>query len=56
MASSRNRARELRPSDPDYGPSVEWGWHGGFPRGLRIAGLVSAVILTAVVLPRNRRP
>jgi Protein of unknown function (DUF2631) len=83
MASSRNRARELRPSDPDYGPSVEWGWHGGFPRGLRIAGLVSvviliglmyphdqqlgrihllwltgvaAVILIAVVLPRNRRP
>jgi hypothetical protein len=60
-----------------------WGWHGGFPRGLRIAGPVSvvfliglmyphdqqlgrihllwltdvaAVILIAVVLPRNRRP
>src|SRR4051795_11693525 len=38
MTRSGNRRRQLRPSDPNYGPSVEWGWHGGFPRGLRIAG------------------
>ena len=43
----------MRPSDPDYGPSVEWGWHGGFPRGLRIAGLVSVVFLIGLMYPHD---
>lgn len=24
--------------DPEEEPSVEWGWHGGFPKGIQIAG------------------
>lgn len=24
--------------DPEEEPSVEWGWHGGFPKGVQIAG------------------
>lgn len=24
--------------DPAEEPSVEWGWHGGFPKGTQIAG------------------
>jgi hypothetical protein len=55
MTRSGNRRRQLRPSDPDYGPSVEWGWHGGFPRGLRIAGLVSVVFLIGLMYPHDQQ-
>ena len=55
MASSGNRVRELRPSDPNYGPSAEWGWHGGFPRGRRIAGLVCVVILFGLMYPHDQQ-
>jgi hypothetical protein len=40
-------SRELaqRPAvDPQDEPSAEWGWHGGFPRGMLVAGW--AVVLT----------
>jgi hypothetical protein len=40
--------RELarRPAvDPQDEPSAEWGWHGGFPRGMMIAGWASVFIL-----------
>ena len=42
------KTRELaqRPTvDPHDEPSVEWGWHGGFPRGMMIAGWAVVVIL-----------
>jgi hypothetical protein len=42
--NSRELAR--RPAvDPQDEPSVEWGWHGDFPRGKMIAGWVSVAIL-----------
>lgn len=31
--------------DPYQEPSVEWGWHGGFPRASRIAGWFTAAAL-----------
>ena len=43
--------RELaqRPAvDPQDEPSAEWGWHGGFPKGMVIAGWVSVFILLAM--------
>ena len=43
-------SRELakRPAvDPHEEPSAEWGWHGTFPRGKIIAGVVSILILVA---------
>ncbi len=48
------RRRQLHPSDPTYGPSAEWGWHGGFPRGLRIAGLVSVIVLFGLMYPHDQ--
>ncbi|MHA6800821.1 DUF2631 domain-containing protein [Bounagaea algeriensis] len=36
-----NTELEKKPSeaiDPAEEPSVEWGWHGGFPKGTQIAG------------------
>jgi hypothetical protein len=42
--NSRELAR--RPAvDPADEPSVEWGWHGHFPKGRRIAGILSAIFL-----------
>jgi hypothetical protein len=49
------RRRQLHPSDPNYGPSAEWGWHGGFPRGLRISGFVSVIVLIALMYPHDQQ-
>ena len=47
--NSRELAR--RPAvDPHDEPSAEWGWHGGFPRGMVIAGWVSVLALLAMNL------
>ena len=35
--------------DPRDEPSAEWGWHGGFPKGGRIAGWASVVVLLAMI-------
>ena len=46
-------SRELaqRPAvDPHDEPSAEWGWHGGFPRGKIIAGVVTILLLIAFIL------
>jgi Protein of unknown function (DUF2631) len=43
-------SRELakRPAvDPQDEPSAEWGWHGGFPRGMLVAGWATVLILLA---------
>jgi hypothetical protein len=31
--------------DPHDEPSVEWGWHGSFPKGKIIAGVISIILL-----------
>ena len=56
MATSARRTRPQppRPSDPTHGPSAEWGWHGGFPRGLRIAGLLCVVVLFGLMYPHDQ--
>jgi hypothetical protein len=37
---------EKRPAvDPHDEPSVEWGWHGTFPKATRIGGWFSAIAL-----------
>ena len=36
--------------DPQEEPSVDWGWHGHFPRAKRIAGWGSAVALFAMLI------
>jgi hypothetical protein len=50
------KSRELaqRPAvDPEDEPSVEWGWHGGFPRGGPIAGWAVVLILIAMNFTNN---
>ena len=45
----KTRELERRPTgDPHDEPSAEWGWHGGFPRGMVIAGWVVVVALIAM--------
>jgi hypothetical protein len=48
--------RELarRPEvDPEEEPSVEWGWHGGFPRGMVIAGWFCVFLLVVFNFTNN---
>ncbi|ASO19336.1 hypothetical protein AHOG_08455 [Actinoalloteichus hoggarensis] len=46
-------AVEKRPAttvDPHEEPSAEWGWHGGFPVGTRVAGWVGALSVFAMLI------
>lgn len=36
--------------DPHAEPSVEWGWHGTFPRTARIGGWMIAAILLSLLI------
>jgi len=47
--TSRRRARRGG-VDPADEPSAEWGWHGAFPNGIRIAGVVVAILLLLLLL------
>jgi uncharacterized membrane protein HdeD (DUF308 family) len=41
-----SRELDKRPAvDPHDEPSAEWGWHGSFPRGKIIAGVLSMLLL-----------
>ncbi|GGM39147.1 hypothetical protein GCM10012275_07580 [Longimycelium tulufanense] len=42
---------EKRPTvDPAEEPSAEWGWHGTFPRGIQIAGWLTALVMLAMLI------
>lgn len=43
MATSELDKRHAQTVDPHDEPSVDWGWHGSFPRGVQIAGWISAI-------------
>jgi hypothetical protein len=45
--SRRSRRAGVDPRDE---PSAEWGWHGSFPNGTRIAGVVSALALLVLMI------
>jgi uncharacterized protein DUF2631 len=36
--------------DPEDEPSAAWGWHGGFPRGMVIAGWISTAIVLLMII------
>jgi hypothetical protein len=42
VAGSKAEKAPARTVDPRDEPSAEWGWHGGFPKGTRIAGWFTA--------------
>lgn len=50
MAGSELEKRPTNMVDPVEEPSHEWGWHGGFPRGTRIAGWVVAAIMFLMLI------
>ncbi|MEU4739849.1 DUF2631 domain-containing protein [Actinosynnema sp. NPDC023658] len=42
---------EKRPAvDPHDEPSVEWGWHGTFPKGIKIAGWLSTLAVFGLLI------
>jgi hypothetical protein len=50
-------SRELaqRPAvDPQDEPSAEWGWHGGFPRGMMIAGWFVVIALLTMLIGNHQ--
>ena len=50
MARTSRRAARRSGVDPLDEPSAEWGWHGAFPNGLRIAGVVVAIVLLLLII------
>jgi len=49
--ASNSRALAKRSEvDPLDEPSVEWGWHGSFPRGTRLAAIAVAIILPLLLI------
>ncbi len=36
--------------DPEDEPGQEWGWHGSFPRGVAVAGVLSIITLVAIMI------
>jgi hypothetical protein len=38
VASKELEKKPSQAIDPEEEPSVDWGWHGGFPKGTQIAG------------------
>jgi hypothetical protein len=40
--------------DPNEEPSVDWGWHGSFPRAGKVAGWLSALALFAMLSGNHR--
>jgi hypothetical protein len=50
MARGPRPERRPRRDDPNVGPSDEWGWHGSFPRGYRIAGVGAIGLLICFLL------
>ena len=50
MAGSELAKRPGSEVDPLDEPSAEWGWHGGFPNGTRIAGVAVAILLPLLMI------
>ncbi|OLT00812.1 hypothetical protein BJF90_33570 [Pseudonocardia sp. CNS-004] len=53
MARNTRELAQRPEVDPAEEPSAEWGWHGGFPRGMVIAGWVVVLILIAMNFTNN---
>lgn len=50
MARTSRRSARRTGVDPRDEPSAEWGWHGSFPNGLRISGVVVAILLVVMLV------
>ena len=50
MARTSRRVARKGGVDPHDEPGLEWGWHGSFPNGLRIAGVIVAFFLLVLMI------
>ncbi|HEU5470330.1 MAG TPA: DUF2631 domain-containing protein [Actinophytocola sp.] len=50
MAGTELEKRPANAVDPQDEPSAKWGWHGGFPRGTRIAGWFTAAVMFLMLI------
>ncbi|WP_300013025.1 DUF2631 domain-containing protein [Pseudonocardia sp.] len=50
MASNSRELAQQPAVDPEEEPSAEWGWHGGFPRAMVVAGWVSVASLLLMLI------
>ncbi|MFP5022987.1 DUF2631 domain-containing protein [Pseudonocardia phyllosphaerae] len=50
MASNMREVAVRSGVDPAEEPSVDWGWHGRFPKGIKIAGISTAVALLLMLI------
>ncbi|MDN5858087.1 MAG: DUF2631 domain-containing protein [Pseudonocardia sp.] len=49
--ASNSRELALRAVEEDVpDPHSEWGWNGGFPRGGLVAGVVTIIVLLAMIV------
>ena len=54
MASGKITKRPTHQVSPADEPSVEWGWHGSFPRATRVAGWVVAAVMFLMLIGNHR--
>ena len=54
MATSELEKRPAQTVDARDEPSVEWGWHGHFPRMRQIAGWVTAIALLLMTIGNHQ--
>jgi hypothetical protein len=50
VAGSELEKRPANAVDPHDEPSAAWGWHGGFPRGVRIMGWFTAATMFLMLI------
>ncbi|MCW0214957.1 MAG: DUF2631 domain-containing protein [Pseudonocardia sp.] len=50
MASNSRELAQRPAVDPEDEPSVEWGWHGSFPKATTIAAIVTAILLPLMLI------
>lgn len=48
MASNSRELAQRPAVDPRDEPSAEWGWHGSFPIGSKVAGVFTIISLVAM--------
>lgn len=53
-AVEKQQRADVSAVDPRDEPSAEWGWHGSFPKGSRIAGWFSAFALFIMLIGNHK--
>ena len=49
MASNSREVAKASEVSPDDEPSAAWGWHGGFPKGTVIGGVITIILCIAFI-------